>query len=111
MKKQVKTHNARNAREIAELLNLDAGDAVEMEFRAKLNKKIVDAVTAQGLTHLEVAKRSKASRTRITAIMNGHTSGISTDLLLRIIYSLGYKARVSFERARAGVSLARSNSN
>lgn len=100
MKKKVETHTARNAHEIAELLGLDAADAVEMEFRAKLNKKIVDAVQSQGLTHQEVARRSRASRTRITAILNGHTSGISTDLLLRILYSLGYKAKVSFEQSK-----------
>ncbi len=99
MKKKVETYIARNAREIAELLDLDPADAVEMEFRSKLNKKIVDAVASQGLTHFEVAKRSKASRTRITAILNGHTSGVSTDLLLRILYSLGYKAKVSFEHS------------
>lgn len=100
MKKNVETHTARNAQDIAELLDLDPAAAVEMEFRAKLNKKIVDAVASQGLTHSEVARRSKASRTRITAILNGHTSGISTDLLLRILYSLGYKARVSFEHSK-----------
>lgn len=99
MKQKVETHTARNAREIAELLDLTASDAVEIEFRAKLNKKIVDVVALKGLTHLEVATLSKASRTRVTAILNGHTSGISTDLLLRILYSLGYKARVSFEHS------------
>ena len=100
MKKKVETHTARNTQEIAQRLELDPADAVEMEFRAKLNKKIIDAVQSQGLTHLEVARRAHASRTRITAILNGHTSGISTDLLLRILYSLGYKAKVSFEQSK-----------
>src|SRR5258708_343397 len=100
MKKKAKAYTARDAQELAALLDLDPADAIEMEFRAKLNKKIIDAVKSQRLTHAEVAKRSKASRTRITAILNGHTAGISSDLLLRILYSLGYKAKVSFAHTR-----------
>jgi predicted XRE-type DNA-binding protein len=98
MKAKVKVHTARNAKELVEILGLDPADAIEIEFRAKLNKKIIDAVKSQKLTHAEVAKRSKASRTRVTAILNGNTSGMSTDLLLRIIYSLGYKTKLSFAR-------------
>jgi predicted XRE-type DNA-binding protein len=98
MKKKGTIHTARNAQELAELLDLDPADAIDMEFRAKLNKKIIDVVKSQKLTHAEVAKRCKASRTRITAILNGNTSGMSSDLLLRILYSLGYKTKVSFAR-------------
>ena len=97
---KTKTYTARNAKELAELLDLDPADAIEMEFRAKLNKKIIEAVKSQKLTHAEVARRSKASRTRITALLNGNTSGMSSDLLLRILYSLGYKANVSFAHTR-----------
>ena len=98
MKAKVKVHTARNVKDLTEMLGLDPADAIEIEFRAKLNKKIIDAVRSQKLTHAEVAKRSKASRTRVTAILNGNTSGMSTDLLLRILYSLGYRTKVSFAR-------------
>ncbi len=96
MKNSKKTIVARNAFELAKILGLSPQDAIEMDLRAKLDKKIIEVVKAKDLTHVEVAKRSKASRTRITAILNGQTEGISTDLLLRILYSLGYKAKVSF---------------
>jgi hypothetical protein len=98
MKAKVKIHTARSSKELAEILDLHPADAIEIEFRAKLNKKIIDAVRSKKLTHAEVAKRSKTSRTRVTAILNGNTSGVSTDLLLRIVYSLGYKTRLSFAR-------------
>ena len=100
MVKKVKSFTSRNAQELAKLLDLDPADAIEIDFRAKLNKKIIDAVASQGLTHTEVARRSKASRTRITAILNGNTSGMSSDLLLRILYSLGYRTKVSFSHVR-----------
>ena len=44
MKVEDKIYTARNASELAELFDLDPVDALEMEFRAKLNKKIIDAV-------------------------------------------------------------------
>ena len=99
MKVEDNIHAARNSQELAELFDLDPVDALEMEFRAKLNKKIIDAVKDQKLTHLEVANRTKASRTRITAILNGNTTGMSTDLLLRVLYALGYKTNVTFAPA------------
>ena len=92
---------ARNSFELAEILDLEQEDAIAMEFRARLNKKIVDLVKKEGLTHEEVAKRAKASRTRVTAILNGHTFGISTDFLLRILYSLGCKTNPSFSKIAA----------
>ena len=99
MKVEDKIYIARNARELAELFDLDPVDALEMEFRVKLNKKIIDAVKAQKLTHLEVANRTRSSRTRITSILNGNTTGMSTDLLLRVLYALGYKTNVTFALA------------
>ena len=38
-------------------------------------------------------------RTRVTAIMNRNTMQISTDLLLRVLYALGYRARITFQKA------------
>lgn len=102
MKKE-KAYTARNAAELADLLGLDAEDAIEIEFRAKLNKKIIETVKARRLTHEQAAKLAKTSRTRITAILNGNTSGVSSDLLLRILYSLGYKTRVSFAPVQLAV--------
>jgi predicted XRE-type DNA-binding protein len=99
MKKRLRIYSARSTKELAELLEIDPIEAIEIEFRAKLNKKIIDAVKAKKLTHEEVAKLAKASRTRVTAILNGNTAGMSTDLLLRILYSLGFKTKVTFTRA------------
>jgi hypothetical protein len=42
---------------------------------------------------------ARTSRTRVTAIMNRNTKNISTDLLLRVLYALGYTAKISFENA------------
>jgi DNA-binding Xre family transcriptional regulator len=86
----------RNSVELAAALGLKKEDAVAMEFRARLNKKIVELTKAKGVTHAELAKKAGASRTRLTAILNGQTMGVSTDFLLRILYALGCKTVPTF---------------
>ena len=80
----------RNVRELAAALGLTPADAMEMEVRSALNDKIVEIVARLGLTHAQVAKPCGTSRTRITAIMNRNTQGVSVDLLLRVLARLGY---------------------
>lgn len=89
--------------ELSEILDLTPQDAIEIEFRAKLRDKIKDVVTRKKLTHEQTAKLSGTSRTKITAILNGNISGVSSDLLLRILYSLGFQTKVSFAPVRATI--------
>ena len=88
MAKKTKAAVANDARGLARVLGLSPADAVEMEVRSDLNDKIVEIVKRQKLTHIQVAKLAKTSRTRVTAILNRNTSDVSTDLLLRILGSL-----------------------
>jgi hypothetical protein len=53
----------------------------------------------QGAAHAPVARLARTSRSRVTAIMNRNTKDISTDLLLRVLYSLGYTAKIKFQKA------------
>ena len=87
--------------ELCDILDLTPQDAIEIEFRAKLKDKIIDVVRKKKLTHEQAAKLSGTSRTKVTAILNGNTSGVSSDLLLRILYSLGFQTKISFTRVRA----------
>jgi predicted XRE-type DNA-binding protein len=89
----------RNAAELAKALGLNPADGAEIELRSNLNAKIVDVVQRKRLTHADVARLAGTSRTRITAIMNRNTHQISTDLLLRVLYALGYTAKITFQRA------------
>jgi predicted XRE-type DNA-binding protein len=70
-----------------------------MELRSDLNSKIAKIVERKRLTHAEVARLAKTSRTRVTAILNRNTKSISTDLLLRLLYALGYTAKLRIEKA------------
>ncbi len=89
----------RNAAELAKTLGLTAADGAEIELRSDLNTKIAEVVARRGLTHAEVARLAGTSRTRVTAILNRNTRDVSTDLLLRVLYALGYRAKIRFSRA------------
>lgn len=106
--KSVHFHRAGSASELADLLGLDQVDAFEFEFRTKLIKKITDEVKLSKLTLAILENRAKVPLSRIKTILSGNTAGVPTDLLLRVLYSLGYQAKVSFvktkkfKRARVG---------
>jgi predicted XRE-type DNA-binding protein len=89
----------RNARDLARALAFDPAEGIEIEVRSSLVDKIAAAVSERGLTHAQVAKLAQTSRTRVTSILNRNTEGVSTDLLLRILGRLGYRARLVVTRA------------
>jgi predicted XRE-type DNA-binding protein len=93
--KKVKPIVAHNAMELAEAIGMSRSDGHRWELRSQLITQIIGAVKKSHLTHIEVAKRAKTSRTRITSILNRNVDDVSTDLLLRIIDCLGYKVKLS----------------
>src|ERR1035437_1407501 len=101
--KKVRTVIARNAAELAQVLGLSALDAAEMQVRRQINDKIIQAVRASGLTHVQVAKAAGTSRARVTAILNRNRAHVSTDLMLRILAALGDDAKMAFARRRRAV--------
>jgi predicted XRE-type DNA-binding protein len=96
--KQRKSIVTRTAQQLAEVLGLSPLDAMEIEVRADLNDRIIQIVRRGGMTHAQVAKLARTSRSRITAILNRDTHEVSTDLLLRILGALGYRARITVQR-------------
>ena len=89
----------KNAADLAEVLGLKSADGLEIEIRSDLNDKIIEIVEKKQLTHAQVAKLAKTSRTRVTALMNRNTHEISTDLMLRVLSSLGVRAKLQFSKA------------
>src|SRR5438445_26694 len=86
--KKSKVTVTRTAAELAKALGLTPADGAEIALRSDLNSKIVEVVQRKGLTHAQVARLARTSRTRVTAIMNRNTKDVSTDLLLRVLYSM-----------------------
>ncbi len=92
---------ARTPKELAEALALSAADAREWQVQHELAARLKEIARKQKYTHAQIATRSGTSRTRVTAILNDDLEHVSSDLLIRILASLGYRVRVSVVRSAA----------
>ena len=87
--------------DLAGALGLSTTEVKEWQVQHALLKRLKEIAREHKVTHAEIAKRSGTSRTRITAILNDDLEHVSTDLLIRILASLGYRVKVSVVRARS----------
>lgn len=98
------THTAttvRTAEDLGHALGLSTADTAEMEFRSDLTVALAKIIQAGRLTHAEIAKQAGTSRTRVTAIANGNTHGVSTDVLIRVLAATGHRAEIRVKKAAA----------
>lgn len=91
----------RTAGELGRALGLSASDTAEMEFRSDLTVALTRIIQSGQLTHADIAKRAGTSRTRVTAIANGNTQGVSTDVLIRVLAATGHRAEVRVKKTAA----------
>ncbi len=85
----------KTASELAEVLGLSPADGVLIELRSDLNNKIISVVKSKNLTHARLAKLAQVPPITITALMNRNASNITTDLMVRILASLGIRVKAS----------------
>ncbi|MBX3350891.1 MAG: XRE family transcriptional regulator [Nitrospira sp.] len=90
-----------SAEDLGHALGLSAADAAEMEFRSELTVALAKIIQAGRLPHLAITKSAGTSRTRVTAIANGNTHGVSTDVLIRVLAATGHRAEVRVKKAAA----------
>ena len=96
-----KNVTVQTAEDLGRALGLSVADTAEMEFRSDLTIALAKIIQAGRLTHAEIAKCAGTSRTRVTAIANGNTHGVSTDVLIRVLAATGYRVEVRVKRAAA----------
>ncbi len=89
---------AKTPEALAEALGLSAADAKEWQVQYALLQRLKEVVRKEKLTHAEVARRAGTSRTRVTAILNDNVDDVSSDLLIRILGSLGYRVTVTVRK-------------
>ena len=99
--KAIKYVTVRTAEDLGRALGLSAVDTAEMEFRSELTVALAKIIRAGQPTHAEIAKSAGTSRTRVTAIANGNTHGVSTDVLIRVLAATGHRAEVRVKKAAA----------
>lgn len=93
--KPIKT---KNSKQLASVLGLSNADAVEWEVRHSITEKIIETIRKNKLTITEVAKNAGTSRARITKILKGDSMGISIDVLIKIVASLGQTIKINFKK-------------
>ncbi len=81
----------KNAKALADDLNLNEAEAAVMELKAKLYQQAAKSISKSKLTHEEIAKKVGTSRARITRIANLGENSLSVDLLLKLIVSLEHR--------------------
>jgi predicted XRE-type DNA-binding protein len=96
---RLKATIARTPEELAGAIGLPAAAAKEWQVQHVLLKRLKEVARRQKITHAEIARRAGTSRTRVTAILNDDLQHVSSDLLIRILASLGYRVRVSVVRS------------
>ena len=84
---------------LASNLGLSSAPAKEWHVQHHLLKRLKEIAQREKVTHAEIAKRAGTSRTRVTAILNDDLEHVSSDLLIRIIASLGYRVKISVVRS------------
>ena len=92
---------ARTPEELAGALGLSTAAAKEWQVQHILLGRLKEIAQRQKITHAEIAKRAGTSRTRVTAILNDDLQHVSSDLLIRILASLGYRVKISVVRSGA----------
>jgi predicted XRE-type DNA-binding protein len=96
---------ARTPEDLATALGLSAVEAKEWQVQHALLTRLKEIVHRKKMTHGQVAALAGTSRTRITAILNNNLEHVSSDLLIRILGSLGYRVKVSVTvAARVGTA-------
>lgn len=96
---RIKPVVAATPEDLAAALGLSAAAGKEWQVQHALLKRLKEIVRRQKITHAEVARRAGTARTRVTAILNDDLEHVSSDLLIRILASLGYRVKVSIVRS------------
>ena len=91
---------ARNSAELARILGLKPADAHQWDVQIALLQRLKGIIAERGYTHAQVAEKAGTSRTRVTGILNGNLQSVSSDLLIRLIGSLGYSVKVSVTKRK-----------
>ena len=89
---------SKSASDVAEAIGLPPSRAIEWKVRHQVTEKIGEIMQKEEWTISEVAKKAGTSRARVTNILKGDTEGISIDVLLRVLGSMGSSVRLSFKR-------------
>jgi predicted XRE-type DNA-binding protein len=88
-----------NPGKLAEQLGISKGRAIEAALKAQLISAVIKEMEARGLTHAEIAKKSKLPRSAVTGIISGSLQKVTIDRILKLVEAVGLVPQVKLTRA------------
>jgi predicted XRE-type DNA-binding protein len=85
--------------DVWEALNLRPEVAENLRLRSHAMIHIRETIKKRRLTQVRAAKVLRVSQPRVSALMNGHIDKFSLDALIEMLSCLGYKVRLTVQRA------------
>ncbi len=86
------------AGQLSKILGIPSSRGMEAVMKAQLISAVLKASEKDGLTHLELAKRSGLPRSAVTGILSGSLQKITIDRVLRLVEAAGLIAEVRIHR-------------
>jgi predicted XRE-type DNA-binding protein len=90
-----------SAEHLSHLLDIPSARGMEAVMKARLISAILKAAEKEGLTHVELAKRSGLPRSAVTGILSGSLQKITIDRVLKLVEAAGLVAEVRVHRKSA----------
>lgn len=87
------------ATRLARQLAIPKRRGLEAIVKARLIAAIVQEIERRGLTHAELAVRSKLPRSAVTGILSGSLQKVTIDRVLRLLEAAGLEAVIRVRRA------------
>lgn len=72
-------------------------DSSKLVLRADLAIMIRDIIDSKGWTQTEAAQQLGISQPRVSALVNGKIRNFSLDAMFAILYTLGFRARFTYD--------------
>ncbi|MBC7419270.1 MAG: XRE family transcriptional regulator [Bdellovibrio sp.] len=91
--------NLTSCKSLAEQSGLSVSHGMEAVIKAQLIAGIIAAVEESGITHVELAKRSRLPRTAVTGILSGSLQKITIDRVLKLVEAVGLVAEIKLKKA------------
>lgn len=87
------------AAELAKKLKVSKARGLEAVLKADLVDAVLRRVAAEGMTHIEVARRSGLPRSAVTGILSGSLQKVTLDRILRLLEGVGLTAQLRIRKA------------
>ena len=84
---------------LASKLGISKARGMEAVIKARLISGVLKEMEILGLTHAEVARRSRLPRSAVTGIVSGSLQKVTIDRVLKLVEAVGLTAEVRVRRA------------